>query len=89
MYVLNFFLKLIQVGKDAKSTKRHKSEKMAPTDNVRYTASCMVKRKKNCGNCGVARHTKAECAETEWERPKEKSRKGAVSSADLMNILNL
>jgi hypothetical protein len=73
-------LKLIQVGKDAKLTNIHKSKRMAPMDNVRY---CTLKRNKKCGNCRVAGHTKAEYAETEQERPKEKARKGVVSNAIL------
>jgi hypothetical protein len=82
-------LKLIQAGKDAKSTNPHKLEKMAPTDNLRDTASCLVKRKNKCGNCGVAGYTKAECAETEWERPKKEARKGVMFNANLVSMLNL
>jgi hypothetical protein len=87
MYSKN--LKLIQVGKDAKSTNRHKSEKMAPTDNVRDTAAAAAKKQKKCGNCGLTGHTKAQCAATERERPKKKARKGVVSNANLVNMLNL
>ncbi len=68
-------LNLDGVGKDAKSPTRNKSKKMAPIDNVRDAASCLVERQKKCGNCGVAGHTKAQCAETERERPKKESKK--------------
>ena len=82
-------VKLTQVGKDAKSTTRHKSEKMAPTDNVRDTVTTAPKKQKKCGNCGVTGHTKAQCAVTERERPAKKARKGVFSSANLANMLNL
>ena len=87
MYSKN--LKLLQVGKDAKSTTRHKSEKMAPTDNVRDTAAIATKKQKKCGNCGLTGHTKVQCAATEREKPKKKARKGVLSTVNLVNMLNL
>jgi hypothetical protein len=87
MYSKN--LKLLQVGQDAKSTTRHKSEKMAPTDNVRDAATRAPKKQKKCGNCGVTGHMKAQCAAAERKRPAKKARKGVFSSANLVSMLNL
>jgi hypothetical protein len=64
-------------------------QKRAQTDNERDTSSDAAKQKK-CGNCKVAGHsTKAQCAKTEQERPKKKARKGFISNANLVNMLNL
>jgi hypothetical protein len=87
MYSKN--LKLIQVGKDAKSTTRHKSEKMAPTDNVRDTEARAPRKQNKCGNCGFPGHTKAQCAATERERPAKKAKKGVLSNVNLVTMLNL
>ena len=50
------------IGKDAKKSTRHKTDKMKPTE-VTITRQKRTKTTSKCANCGCYGHTKAACAE--------------------------
>ena len=60
---------------------------MAPADNIRDTAPTVTREKMKCGNYGWPGHKDSMCFDRTRKASKE-SKKGFLSSASILNMLN-